>query len=103
MPLADRLAFYSIPEPNSGCLLFTGAILKSGYGSLYCLRSGYETLAHRWAYISAYGPIPDGLTIDHLCRTRSCIEPRHLEAVTRGENTRRAAEYRRRLKQAVAS
>jgi len=46
--------------------------------------------AHRYAYQSVYGQIPDGLTIDHLCRNIICVHPAHLEAVTSRENTMRA-------------
>ena len=43
-------------------------------------------IAHRVAYEKAYGPIPEGLVIDHLCRNGLCVNPEHLEAVTRKEN-----------------
>lgn len=46
-------------------------------------------IAHRVAYETWVGPIPDGLTIDHLCRNRLCIEPTHLEPVTNRENIQR--------------
>ena len=52
--------------------------------------SSYDP-AHRAAYALDVGPIPEGLTIDHLCRVRHCVRPDHLEPVTQAENTRRAA------------
>lgn len=45
--------------------------------------------AHRMAYELLVGPIPEGLVIDHLCRNRACVNPSHMEPVTRGENVRR--------------
>lgn len=45
--------------------------------------------AHRLSYTLAYGSIPEGLVIDHLCRTPVCVRPDHLEAVTQQENMRR--------------
>lgn len=50
---------------------------------------GKAVRAHRLAYEQAYGPIPDGLVIDHLCRNKACCNPAHLEAVTIRENTLR--------------
>lgn len=47
-------------------------------------------LAHRWAYELVVGPIPVGLTIDHLCRNPACVRPSHLEVVTMLENNLRA-------------
>ena len=46
--------------------------------------------AHRWAFENAYGPVPVGLEIDHLCRNQACVRPDHLEAVTHLENMRRS-------------
>lgn len=60
---------------------------KDGY--VHVRRNGMHIYAHRLAYIEAKGYIPEGLTIDHLCRVRNCINPEHLEAVTFLENIRR--------------
>lgn len=54
--------------------------------------------SHRWLWEHINGPVPDGLVLDHLCRNPSCVNPAHLEPVTKAENTRRgeAAEASRR-------
>jgi hypothetical protein len=77
----------AIPEPNSGCLLWLGAINQFGYGRAGL--NGRRMVAHRAAFILACGPVPDELELDHLCRVRSCINPAHLEPVTKLVNVRR--------------
>lgn len=72
---------------STDCLLWTGAVNSRGYGCFAV--DGVSQLAHRLAYEDAYGPIPDGLVIDHLCRTHNCVNPDHLEAVTSKVNNRR--------------
>lgn len=59
----------------------------NGYTSVSINRSNVK--AHRFSYELEYGPIPNGLTIDHLCRLRRCVRPSHLEAVTSAVNTLR--------------
>jgi len=82
--LKERLLHYSIPEPNSGCWLWTGALDKDGYGLTN--EGGKQKRAHRAAYEVFIGPVPAELVIDHLCRVHSCINPCHLEIVTTKEN-----------------
>jgi HNH endonuclease len=74
---------YVEPEPNTGCWLWLGRITYAGYGAWR--RDGYAR-AHRYAYAMRYGAIPDGLTLDHRCRVRSCVNPAHLEPMTPREN-----------------
>jgi hypothetical protein len=45
-----------------------------------------KILAHRASYEIYVGPIPKGMTIDHLCRVRACVKPEHLEPVSMKEN-----------------
>jgi hypothetical protein len=70
-----------------GCLLWMGPVTSTGYGKIKV--DGRTVGVHRVAYAVWNGPIPEGLEIDHLCRVRNCINPEHLEAVTRRENIRR--------------
>ena len=77
------------PEPNSGCWLWTGAASRSRKGSLYGnlrVHGGKDKPAHRFSYEMFVGPIPQGRTIDHICRTTLCVNPRHLEVVSMREN-----------------
>lgn len=72
--------FWPRVNKTATCWFWAGFTNDEGYGHFG------KTRAHRWAYESRFGPIPDGLVIDHLCRTRSCVNPSHLEAVTNQEN-----------------
>ena len=78
---------------EGGCWLWVGGRARpNGYGNLSV--NNRLVNVHRLSYELRKGPIPDGLTIDHLCRVRLCINPDHLEAVTRAENTRRELAIR---------
>lgn len=84
----DYIRSSSIPEPNTGCWFWLWQLNNGGYG-IVGLRRHRKMLAHRLSYESFVGPIPPALDIDHLCRTRSCVNPEHLQPVTRSENLRR--------------
>lgn len=94
-PLLERMKKHVILG-DGGCILWTGYRARSGYA--YITRDHVPMLAHRVAYEELVGPIPSGLTIDHLCRVRHCVNPEHMEPVTIGVNVRRrqlSAEARR--------
>lgn len=74
---------------GSQCWEWDGAKNSKGYGSV-TNGKGSSVLAHRKAYEVIVGPIPKGLTIDHLCFNKVCVNTEHLEPVTRAENIRRA-------------
>lgn len=63
---------------------------RGGYGRFKV--GGKLHVAHRVAYQLSVGPIPDGLTLDHLCRNTACVNPLHLEPVSVGENIRRGTQ-----------
>lgn len=86
--IAERLEYYSMPEPNTGCTLWFGVSLPAGYGRINL--GGQQKLAHRVAYELANGPVPDGLVIDHMCNTPACINPAHMKATTQTKNTLRS-------------
>ena len=85
--------FWSKVHATEGCWIWTAAIGSSGYGRFNRGVGHSIAQAHRFSYEEAYGPIPTGLTLDHLCRRRDCVNPHHLEAVTRGENVLRGVGY----------
>ena len=82
--------FWSKVDKTETCWLWAGALNNSGYGTIKI--DGVTIGAHRHAYELAGGVIPDGLDLDHLCSVRRCVNPDHLEPVTRSENIRRAVE-----------
>lgn len=73
-----------------GCWLWAARVRGDGYG--ITKRGG---MAHRHVYTLEGGTIPEGLYLDHLCRRRRCVNPRHLEPVTQSENELRKAWRRR--------
>ena len=96
--VTDRLMRkVALSDDPDGCWIWTGA--QSGregarYGRIWAGRrspAGHPCAdqAHRVSYEIAVGPIPDDLEIDHLCRVGLCVNPDHLEPVTRLENQRR--------------
>ncbi len=86
--LPDRFWRKVSPEPTTGCWLWTGADVL-GYGHLEL--NGRFVRAHRAAWRDQRGSIPDGMVIDHVCRTPACINPDHLRLATQAENVRHAA------------
>lgn len=92
MSLEQR--FWARVEKTDECWLWLGGGCGNGYGHFRGGEVGIDgrrryVLSHRWAYEQAVGPIGDGLEIDHLCRTKTCVNPGHLEAVTHEVNIRR--------------
>lgn len=85
-PLGQR--FWTKVEFSVNCWEWQGYRMR-GYGQ-FALTRRKTVRAHRLAYELMVGPIPDGLTLDHLCRNKACVNPAHLEPVTSQENVRRS-------------
>lgn len=72
-------------EPNTGCWLWTAVVKRGGYGQFWW--NGRMGLAHRFAYETLVGEVPDGLVLDHfVCSTPECVNPAHLRPVTAHAN-----------------
>lgn len=73
------------------CWPWQGSKLVTGYGVTYVSGSRANLLAHRVAYFQATGDDPGPLDIDHTCHNRSCVNPKHLRAVTHKVNSENRA------------
>lgn len=69
---------------ETGCWLWTQGINAEGYGDL--VWDGRGARAHRVFYQLYRGPIPSGLTLDHICRVRHCVNPDHLRPLSNRDN-----------------
>lgn len=89
IPLEQRFEMHS--RWDGDCRIWTGALTPDGYGIIRVDKKNRGV--HRVAYEFYVGPIPEGLTLDHVkawgCKSRACFNPEHLEPVTIGDNIRR--------------
>ena len=86
---SDLERFLGRIQPDAGgCWLWAGGLNGYGYGQ-FSMGRGVNALAHRLSYALFAAPLKPGLTIDHLCRNRGCVNPDHLEQVTGVVNTLR--------------
>lgn len=82
LPAEER--FWEKVAKTETCWLWTGTVKSNSYGCFW--HKGKNRHAHRWAYELLVGKIPPKMQIDHLCRNRACVNPKHMEVVTNREN-----------------
>lgn len=75
----------TIPEPNSGCLIWLGTSTSAGYGQI--IINGKKVYCHRLSWELTNGPIPRGLHVLHHCDNPPCCNPDHLFLGTDQDNT----------------
>ena len=96
----QRLAHCTKRDPLSGCLIWQRATNAFGYGCLRIRRQNY--LAHRWAWMIKYGPIPKHVDVCHRCDERRCVNTDHLFLDTHAANMAdMTAKWRSRRKLGV--
>ena len=87
--------FWAKVDRSGDCWIWTGARTQKGYG-LFNGADGRMHGVHRISYELAHGPIGDDLTVDHLCEVTCCVNPDHLQLLTRSENAARTHRCSRR-------
>lgn len=79
--------FYAYTEATKSCWWWRGPTNRAGYG--YLMHNYTQSYAHRWAWEHFVGAIPEGMTIDHLCTNKLCVNPEHMEVVSGATNASR--------------
>lgn len=103
--MVRRFLWFLESLPVTGCVLWLGALDQKGYGNFRCnLLPGGTMKAHRFAWLLAGKKLPAGRHLDHKCRQRNCVNPRHLRLVSASkhgtESNGRHPRHRRNLPQA---
>ncbi len=89
--LQERVMRWVRMSEETTCWQWVGATNQDGYGKVNFLARKYS--AHRLIYMMHGHDIPAGYELDHLCRNVGCVNPAHMEAVTKQENLRRMRTY----------
>lgn len=95
--IPDRVAQRAIErftlDPETCCHVSTYSVASHGYAQVGWQCKGYRQVvtAHRAAWVAVNGQIPEGMTIDHTCKNRRCVNVAHLRLLSNFENARRTS------------
>jgi hypothetical protein len=95
-PIPQRVldrARQRIVAGDNDCAISTYSVGSHGYAQIGWTEGGksHMRLAHRVVWEAEHGEIPEGMTVDHLCKTRKCVNVDHLRLLTNFENARRTS------------
>lgn len=87
--VVDRL-FARYTTTADGCWISDYSVGSHGYSQIGWQEGGELRMitGHRAAWIAVNGSIDEGLTVDHICRVRRCINPAHLRLLSNVDNAR---------------
>lgn len=83
-PVAER-ALSRITRSEEGCWIWPGWKNTGGYGVIK-RGDGLIAMVHRVVYEALVGEIPDGNHLHHLCHTKACVNPAHLEPLSKRDH-----------------
>lgn len=81
---SQKFEKFAVQGNDDECWEWNGYKNPGGYALIRF--SKYNIRAHRYAFETYIGPIPEGLVLDHICRNRGCVNPHHVRPMTRVEN-----------------
>lgn len=89
IPMGERLSWASERDDETGCRNWTGTIVRGGYGRIVARSAEGKRIqiaAHRAAYETWVGQIPNGMMVLHSCDNPRCINPDHLRVGDHADN-----------------
>ena len=89
--VAER-AYKRVYKTPGGCWISKYSTASHGYAQIGwsgATEKRRVVLAHRAAWTFVNGQVPVGMTLDHTCRNRRCVNPAHLRLMDNFENARR--------------
>lgn len=95
-PVPERVAeraYERAERREDGCWISRYSTASHGYAQVGWQESGdrHVVLAHRAAWTRINGQVPLGMTLDHTCKQRRCVNPAHLRLLPNYENARRTS------------